>query len=116
MVFMTEAVMPMRSWLGIVVELTDNVSFRPNDELAVSAVDSGPAELVPELCEDDAVVIAEEDAPFDGRGYSMAVAAETAITATMRMTNTVGVPNALRFEFSFFPASWWLRLGIYFYS
>jgi hypothetical protein len=41
-VFVTEAVIPMASWLGIVVELTDNVSFRPNNEFAVSVEDPGP--------------------------------------------------------------------------
>ena len=60
-VFTTEAVMPMASWLGIVVELTDNASFRPNDELAGSVV-----ETVSAPCEDDMVVTDEEDGPFDG--------------------------------------------------
>ena len=41
-VFRTEAVMPLASSLGIVVELTDSVSFRPNYELAVSVAVLSP--------------------------------------------------------------------------
>jgi len=42
-VFRTEVVMSMASWLGIVVELTDNVSSRPkDDELVIALADPGP--------------------------------------------------------------------------
>jgi hypothetical protein len=41
-VFRSETVMPMTSWLGIVVAFIDSTSFRPNDEFAVSTVDANP--------------------------------------------------------------------------
>ena len=47
-VFRIEALMPMASWLGIVVELTDSMSFRPSDELAFSADNVDP-ELLPSV-------------------------------------------------------------------
>ena len=52
------------------------------------------------LCDDEVEVTAEEDLPFDDLAYNMAVAAETATTATMRMVNTAGVPSALLSDFN----------------
>jgi len=98
--FRTDAVMPIASWLGIVVELTDSVSFRPNDELTVSTEELGPPCRVPPPCEEYEEVVAEEDEPFDGRPFTMAVAAEAATTATTRIENSFGVPSALRPSFN----------------